>query len=189
MCTILRITVIKLLVIFISMFILWNVSSAKQAEVSVPENEARTHYMLGILGYNYTNEDIAAFSIDGQGGGDIRVSTPTEGGGGTVCCVLFSKNPTWPIKVRVRWQSGGCRVWHKNGRSGHNQYYYKEALVNVEPSPSAIPAYISAHFYKDGSVRVRLLNDAEFPLLKLPSSRAIDEEFPECKSGEPVEYL
>jgi len=166
-----------------------NNAFAQQEEIVVAENEAKTHYMFSILGYNYTDEHISAFSIDGQGGGDVRVSTPTSGGSGIVCCVLFSKKPKWPIQVLVRWQSGGCRAHSRNDKYGHNQYYYKEKMVDVEKGKSAHPSDIAVHFYKDGSVRVRLAGEIESPLLKLPKDREIDRNFPDCKPGEPVEYL
>lgn len=166
-----------------------NFAFAQQPDLSPPENEAKTHYMMGILGYNYTNEPINQFSIDGQGGGDIHVSSPTSGGGGTVCCVMFSKKPKWPIQVVVRWQSGGCRVYDKDRRYGHNQYYFKEKLVNVERGKSAHPSDIAVHFYNDGTVRVILADGVEEPLLILPEGRANKKNFPECKPGDPLEYL
>ena len=169
--------------------ILINPAYAGQPEDLVPQNEAKTHYMLGIIGYNYTNRIIDGFSIDGQGGGHISVSSPESGGGGTVCCVLFSKKPEWPIQVLVRWQSGGCRVYDKKRPSGRNYYSYKEIKVNVEKGPGAYPPEIGVHFYLDGSVRVRLSDGSEDPLLKLPKSRLIDDYLPECKLGYPVEYL
>jgi hypothetical protein len=162
---------------------------AGQAENLVPQDEAKTHYMLGIIGYNYTNRNIDGFSIDGHGGGDVRVSSPTSGGGGTMCCVLFSKKPKWPIQVLVRWQSGGCRVYDKNRPAGRNYYTYKERNVNVEKGTSAYPSEIGVHFYLDGSVRVRLSDGSEDLLLKLPKSRLIDDYLPECKPGYPVDYL
>jgi hypothetical protein len=166
-----------------------NPAYAGQPEDLVPQNEAKTHYMLGIIGYNYTNRTIDGFSIDGHGGGDIRVSSPTSGGGGTMCCVLLSKKPTWPIQVLVRWQSGGCRVYDKKRPSGRNYYAYKELKVNVEKGASAYPSDIGVHFYPDGSVRVRLSEGSGMPLLQLSESRLIDDYLPECKPGYPVEYL
>jgi hypothetical protein len=166
-----------------------NTLRAASQEDLIPQNEAKTHYMLGIIGYNYTNRTIDGFSIDGHGGGDVQVSSPTSGGGGTFCCVLFSKKPIWPIQVVVRWQSGGCRVYDKNRPAGRNYYAYKELKVNVEKGTSDYPSDIGVHFYPDSSVRVRLSEGSGMPLLQLPESRLIDEYLPECKPGYPVEYL
>lgn len=60
---------------------------------------------LALVGYNYTDRYIDTFSVDGQGGSNLFVSSPTSGGGGSVCCATY-----WPglkdYKVKVRWQSG-----------------------------------------------------------------------------------
>lgn len=178
----------KLLLCIILLFTLDN-SGAQQGEIEVLQNEATTHYFLGIFGFNYTDQHIAAFSVDGRGGGNIAVSSPTSGGGGTVCCLLFSKTPKWPVQVLVRWQSGGCVVRSKNHELEYYQYYYKEKMVNVERGVTNHPSDVSVHFFKDGSVRVILVDDLEFPLLELPENRAVEWDFPECKPDEPMQYL
>lgn len=147
----------------------------------VPENAAGTHYMLGIIAYNYTDRYIDSFSIDGQGGGDVRLSTPTSGGSSTMCCVLLAKNPKWPMRVLVRWTVGGCKKYEKNRKYSQIQYSYKEEEIDVEHD-LAIPASdIAVHFYEGGKVRVRLSDGWEAPLLKLPKGRPDREFFPECK--------
>ena len=168
------------------MFIL-NPVFAQEPEFMPPENEQKTHYLLGIIGYNYTDRAIDRFSVNGQSGGDIGVSSPTSGGGGTVCCVLFPKTHKWPVQVLVRWQSGGCRVWDKGRKSGHNRYFYKEKIVNLENGTKTYPFYLEAHFFKNDEVRVRIVNDSEPPLLQLPEERAVDEYFSECRAGAPTE--
>lgn len=154
----------------------------------VPENAAKTHFMLGIIGYNYTDQFIDGFSVAGHSGGDIRLSSPTTGGSGTVCCFLLSKQTKWPMQVRVRWQSGGCRVRYKNPKFGHNQNYYKEAMVPVERGTSEHPSDIGVHFYKDGTVRIKLSDGWEPPLLKLQEDRSKEVDFPDCKQGDEVQY-
>lgn len=166
-------------------FFLVSPAFSQTEENLVPENEAKTHYMLGILGFNYTDQYIVSFSIDGQGGGDVRLSSPTSGGSGTVCCVLLSKKPKWPMHVLVRWQSGGCRVYESDRLHGHNQYYYSEATVNVERGSSRNPTDIAVHFFKNGSVRVMLSDGWDPPLLLLPNNRAPEKYFQKCKPGEP----
>lgn len=183
---------VYILATVIGFFILAAISGkaiAHQSEVDVAENKTKDHYMLGILGYNYTDEEIDQFSVDGHGGGNIHVSSPTSGGGGTVCCVMLSKNPKWPIKVNVRWQSGGCSVFVKNHKYSHTQYYFKDEIINVEQGTNLHPTDIAVHFYKDGTVRAILVDGVKSPLLILPEKRALNRQFPECKVGEPVDYL
>lgn len=178
----------KILILLMVAISLLSGAHARKSETPVSENEEKT-YMLGIIGYNYTDSYIATFSIEGQGGGFVRLSSPTSGGSGVVCCVLFSKKPEWPIQVHIRWQSGGCRVYAKNRQYGHDRFYYKESIVNVEKGSSSHPSHIAVHFYKDDSVRVRLMDDLESPLVLLPKDRAVERDFPECKPGEPIESL
>jgi hypothetical protein len=40
---------------------------------------------LEINGFNYTDLYIDSFEVNGQGGGNLFVSSPTSGGGGGVC--------------------------------------------------------------------------------------------------------
>lgn len=168
------------ILITLGLFVI-NPSFAQVDEYTVPENEAKTHYMRGILGYNYTDQYISSFSIDGQGGGDIQLSSPTSGGRGTVCCVLLSKKAKWPIHVRVRWQNGGCRVYDKDRRYGHNQHYFNEATVNVERGISDHPSDIAVYFFKDGAVRAILSDGWEPPLLLLSKNSAAEKNSPNVK--------
>jgi hypothetical protein len=62
---------------------------------------------LTITGFNYTSRYIDEFSVNGQGGGNLYVSGPTSGGGGSICCVSYVKGAAAP-RIIVRWQSGGC---------------------------------------------------------------------------------
>lgn len=61
---------------------------------------------LTIYGCNYTNTYIDDYSVDGQDAGYLRVSGPTSGGGGSVCC--FKHTAGYVNTVNVRWQSGWC---------------------------------------------------------------------------------
>lgn len=164
-------------------------SFAEKKLYSVPENDAGTHYMLGIIGYNYTDNLISGFSVNGQSGGDIGLSSPTAGGGSTACCVLLSKKSKWPMHVLVRWQEGGCRMYDKNRRYGHNQYYYRETEVSVERGSKENPSDMAVHFFTDGSVRVILSDGWDLPLIKLNENRAIEKKLPECKIGETMQFL
>lgn len=175
---------VKKLVLVISLSALvLDTSLAHQKEMEMPQNEAKMHYLFGIFGFNYTDQNIAAFSINGQDGGGIDVSSPAAGGGKTACCVFFSKKSEWPVRVHIRWQSGGCEVFSKDHKHDHYKYYYKEKIVDVEKGMNVHPSDIAVHFFKDGSVRVILVDDLEFPLLRLPEERVVKWNFPECESA------
>jgi len=138
---------------------------------------------LGLTGYNYTNREISDFSVDGQGGGNIDVSSPTGGGGGTVCCVSYV-NAKDPGSVRVRWQSDACIYQTKSTISDevheHFYWFFKEADVNIEKPVTQNPQYLEVHFYPDGSVKAAVTEHASLPRLRLRQERMDRTPYPRC---------
>ncbi|NVD71789.1 DUF3304 domain-containing protein [Duganella sp. BJB1802] len=138
---------------------------------------------LSLSGYNYTNQSIDSFSVNGQGGGNIFVSTPTSGGGGTACCVTYFPNGVLK-KVTVRWQSGGCyfhRFLTKSNEVFDTFYpYYKEADVSISEDVAKDPKRMEVHFYPDGTVQVHITDEASEPRLSLPPSREDLRKLPRC---------
>jgi hypothetical protein len=138
---------------------------------------------LGVTGYNYTNQEIDEFFVNGRGGGNVGVSSPTSGGGGTVCCVPYVVgNVAWI--VRVRWQSGGCNYHVKSTISDevheHIHWFFREADVKVDTPKIKDPKYLEIHFYPDGSVKAGVTERAGGPRLKLPKEREDRKPYPQC---------
>lgn len=139
---------------------------------------------LALEGYNYTNRYIDSFSVNGQGGGNIYVSSPTSGGGGTVCCMLYRPGPNVKI-IRVRWQSDAC--YFKEQSSLSKKMYdslhplFKEQEVQVEVLASATDAkYMEVHFYPDGSVKAAVTATISPPRLLLEEQREDLSRYPRC---------
>jgi hypothetical protein len=174
----------------ISFFIVAN-CYAQQSEISGGKKRNDGYIVLGLLGYNYTDRHISDYSVNGGGGGNISMSSPTSGGSGVSCCVRFSKSYTGPIQVKVRWQVDGCVYLIKDDRTGKadkvRHYYYKETEVDVQRVPGEIPKYIETHFYADGTVRVRLAEHGSAPLLALNEKRPDKSHFPKCKDDKKPE--
>lgn len=142
---------------------------------------------LALVGYNYTNRYINEFSVGGRGGGNLYVSSPTSGGGGTACCGKF-----WPgvkgYKVKVRWQSGAC-YYRVRASDSDNVYetlysYFKEAEVEVDDRAGERARYMEVHFYPDGSVQVAATEQPSAPRLILEDSRADRTKYPRCPNDE-----
>ncbi len=138
---------------------------------------------VDLIGYNYTNSHISNYSVDGSGGGDIRLSSPTSGGGGIVCCIsLPTRNP---IIVRVRWQIGGCSYLMKSPITGRTRTlihdFYREKYVEVLRPKGMRPRHLESHFYPDGSVMVLLTNNMSLPRLSLSETRPDKSQFQRCK--------
>lgn len=138
---------------------------------------------LSLAGYNYTNRYIDSFSVEGQGGGNIYVSSPTSGGGGTVCCISFF--PRAPDEtVRVRWVADACYFSQKSTFSDQmldNIYrIYKEQDAPVEVLAKDNAKYMEVHFYPDGAIKVAITAAISPPRLKLEKQREDLTRYPRC---------
>ncbi|WP_396270985.1 DUF3304 domain-containing protein [Ideonella sp.] len=143
-------------------------------------------YTLGVVGYNYTNQSIASFEVDGTWGGNLSVSTPESGGGGTTCCYAWSDATSLPATVRVRWVSGGCTFMSEPSKSGFRakeiQHYFSEKEVPIVGTLPAQPTTIEVHFYPDGRIEAAITDTESEPKLKLSPDRAVDPYPETCKS-------
>jgi hypothetical protein len=138
---------------------------------------------LAIIGYNYTNRGIDSFSINGQGGGNIRVSSPTSGGGGTVCCALYTPGSTVKM-VRIRWQSGAC-VFKEQSIFSKQMFdtlhlFYKEQEAPLEVLATTNASYMEVHFYPDGSIKAAVTAAMSPPRLFLDEQRRDKTPYPRC---------
>jgi hypothetical protein len=143
------------------------------------------YWLLDIVGYNYTNRNIDNFSINGQGGGNVRLSSATSGGGGAVCCVKFWKGQSDQLPMKVRWQFDGCTYLTRSRISGrvfeNTHAFYKEADVHVSGIVGSNPRHLEIHFYEDGLIQIQLTEDMSPPLLSLDGARTDKSSFSRCK--------
>lgn len=162
--------------------------SRAAAQVEMADDQ---YVLLDFVGYNYTDRYIGNYSIDGQGGGDVRLSSPTSGGGGIVCCVKLLKGKANPVIVRVRWQFNGCTYLVKSMITGRAHEYthdfYKEADVEIYPVAGINPSHLESHFYPDGSVQLQLTEHLSLPRLSLDEKRPDQSKFPRCKNDKKPE--
>lgn len=141
---------------------------------------------LGITAYNYTNQSIDIFSVDGQGGGNVHLSGPNGGGGGTVCCVSYIKASQNP-KVTVRWQTDACTYSHKSSPgvtpiSGLHRFF-KEQEISIGGEIPAKPNYLEVHFYPHGHVEAAITENASRPRLILARNGEDDSDYRSCPGG------
>ncbi|TKS52987.1 DUF3304 domain-containing protein [Luteimonas yindakuii] len=120
---------------------------------------------LGIHGYNYTDQPIESFSVDGTWGGGVRVSTPTAGGGNTTCCVPVPNPRLLPQTYTVRWIAQMCRErvrgdgqWITQYRSG-----WREKQVPYTGPLPARPLAFEVHFYPNDEIRIEITDDIVTP--------------------------
>ena len=136
-------------------------------------------YSVVPYGYNYTDNYIDSFEVDGAGGGNLEVSIPTAGGGGHTCCMtLVSGLPLGtPFVIK----------WTRDRKRRCEQTVQLTSPVPVEPR------YFEVHFYPDGHIEVEATQRAAVPRLQLERfSRGErretgninnDEKFARCKDG------
>lgn len=124
----------------------------------------KTSGALGIVGYNYTDRPIAEFSVNGNGGGNIYLSSETSGGGGTVCCMSVSPGTKLPLTMEVKWTWD--RVENEQGKVLQPEETRTALAVLTGPLP-AKPTQFEVHFYPDGHVEVAVSDNYSPPRLKL----------------------
>jgi hypothetical protein len=175
-------------VFFIGALLVSIVSLSGKAAVAHSQGHAEVTMALDLIGYNYTNHHIEDYYIDSQNGGIVRVSSPTSGGSGSVCCIELSARKSDVIIVRVRWQVDGCSYSEKDPITGNSEelhrYLYKEEYVEVARPVGIKPNHLETHFYPDGSVRVQITEEISLPRLRLSEDRVEKLKFPRCKNGQ-----
>jgi hypothetical protein len=175
----------------ISLILLIGGCRAEHADKGEPARELEPEVAsLGIVGYNYTNRTINTFTVDGAGGGNLYVSSPTSGGGGTTCCVPYVPGIE-SKKLTVKWQYGGCYYHTKSSDSDetfeHIFPFFKEVVVDVEKPLPTRANYVEIHFYPDGQVKAYMTENASSPLLKLPEERQDRSRLPICPNDKKPE--
>lgn len=125
---------------------------------------------LAIEGYNYTNRFIINFTVtdeDGNGawGGDVLLSTPTEGGGKSTCCVMLDPSVKHPIKLKIKWTVEG--IYDSSGKAVLPDIR-KESWVTVSPPFPDDPQNFEVHFYQDGHVEAGVTRWSSKPRISLP---------------------
>ena len=150
-------------------------------KVPTTADESFRSYNLTIYGYNYSDSGISTFEVNGQGGGNLGVSTPSAGGAKHVCCTsVYSPLPA-PQAVTIKW-TRDMKTWCQQ-------------VVMLKPPLPAKPEYFEVHFYPDGHIEVAVTEEASRPRLVLerdsPGSRHADEamnvnndaKYGSCKHG------
>ena len=137
--------------------------NAPAASKAAADEEYR-RFSVTIIGYNYTDTGIGYFGAAFGPGGNVEVSTPTAGGGGSACCGAVSTPLTEHSSVPVRWTREG-------------DIYCRQEVPLRGPVPPD-PQYLEIHFYRDGHIEAALSETPSPPRLRLerhhPNSRRAD---------------
>ncbi len=151
--------------------------------VALP-NPSETLDLL-IQGYNYTDQYIDSFTVNGHGGGNVFVSSPTSGGGGSVCC--YTLYPAGKPTLTIRWTASYCSYTTTN-RYGETYRWrrglWREAQVPLTDVRGPVTA-LEVHFYPDGHVEAAATPGYSPPRLKLPATAnherpGVSNDIPVC---------
>lgn len=127
---------------------------ARDTQYSGTSGNGGRSAMLAVNGFNYTDLSIDAFSVEGAGGGNIFVSSPTSGGGGTSCCVLMFAPDRLPQPITVRWMR----------YLNHRDRWCEKTVMLKGPVPEH-PTALGVHFMPDGDIQLEVTSG--YPHLKL----------------------
>jgi hypothetical protein len=136
-------------------------------------------YSVVPYGYNYTDTYIDSFEVNGAGGGNLAVSTPTSPGGGHTCCLTLVSGIPIGTEFKIKWTRDRTR-------------WCEQTVRLTKPVPIE-PRYFEVHFYVDGHIEVEATQRASAPRLALDRFSAgerhetgnvdNDDKFARCKDG------
>ena len=143
---------------------------------------------LLIQGYNYTNDYINSFTVDGQGGGNLYVSGPTSGGGGSVCCASYPRGTPLPIKLKIRWVGSYC-MEYETSQFGRTSSYplgiWREAEALAVDLSEGKPRALEVHIFPDGHAEAAITRGYSPPRLQLDRTErfqrpGVQHTYPDC---------
>jgi hypothetical protein len=162
-----------------------SVVAPASAEVTEPvpvERDAKGEpisYSVVAYGYNYTDLYIDSFEVDGAGGGNLAVSTPSSPGGGSTCCALVTSGLPLGTTFNIKW-------------TRDRERWCQQDVPLTKPVPKDAK-YLEVHFYPDGKIEIEATQKASVPRLALErASRGErhatgnlnnDEKYSRCKNG------
>lgn len=143
---------------------------------------------LLIQGYNYTDDYIDSFTVNGQGGGNLFVSGPSSGGGGSVCCVSYRPGTPLPIKLKVRWVGSYCMEYEtsKYGRTtAYRKGLWRESEAQAVDLSNGKRRALEVHIFSDGHVEAAITEGDSDPRVILPRAAnyerpGVTHNYPNC---------
>lgn len=126
---------------------------------------------LMIQGYNYTNDYIDSFTVNGQGGGNLFVSGPSSGGGKSVCCISYTPGMPLPIRLKVRWVGAYCMEYETSPYGRTNSYrrsLWRESEAQAIDLSEGRPRALEVHIFPDGRIEAAITRGHSRPRLILP---------------------
>lgn len=136
-------------------------------------------YSVVAYGYNYTDLYIDSFEVDGAGGGNLAVSTPSSPGGGSTCCAIVTSGLPLGTTFNIKW-------------TRDRERWCQQDVPLTKPVPKDAK-YLEVHFYPDGKIEIEATQRASTPRLALERASYArrrdtgnmnnDEKYSRCTNG------
>lgn len=127
---------------------------------------------LSLLGYNYTDRNIASYSVEdskgrGTWGGSVYLSTASSGGSGATCCVMLNKDEKKPTLINVDWTFDEI-----DDKAGNviTPEVTKHGVVSIAPPYPKDPNNLEIHFYPDGHIEAAVTQNYSAPRVVRPAA-------------------
>jgi len=176
--------IFKILVLIAISFLYFSRADAEQFSEGTNKDNVPESWEVDMVGFNYTNRVIDGYSVNGEGAGNVLLSSRTSGGGKSVCCITISHLQSGIARIRVRWQVDGCTYLTRSKISGEvfeNVFpYYKQADLALPLRKNSRAQHLEVHFYPDGSVNAQLTESLSLPRISLDGQRPDISNFPRC---------
>lgn len=119
-----------------------------------------------LSGYNYMQQSIYYFTVNGAMGSNLIWGEP-EGGGAISCCAEIKGNT-----VQIKWQID---------RIDKDEIY--ERVIKLPPRPSKQPRFLEVHFFPNQEIKLRWSDWPREPIQPIqPSPEFLEEKAQELKA-------
>ncbi|WP_169708645.1 DUF3304 domain-containing protein [Trinickia terrae] len=118
-------------------------------------SRAKEPHELAIVGYDYTDRAISEFSVNDAWAGNLELSTPTNGGGSSVCCVTLARSTKTPFWITVRYRKDALESYPPR-KIVEPAGGYIDAKVEVKGSIPDDASYLEIHFFPDGHLEAAI---------------------------------
>lgn len=181
----LSLTALKIFLLISLSFSFFAKADAQHFSESRSSEYNANSWVVDMVGFNYTDRAIDSYSINGEGAGNVLLSSQTNGGGKSACCITILPTNSGALRLRVRWQVDGCKYLTQSRLSKEvsaNLFpYYRQLDVTLPLPKNLKPQHLEVHFYPDGSVDARLTEFLSLPRILLDGQRPDMSNFPWCR--------
>ena len=123
-------------------------------------DKATKELSVRLSGYNYMQQSIYYFTVNGAMGSNLVWGSRSGGGGAISCCTEISGDT-----VKIKWQID---------RIDKDEIY--ERVIKLPPRPSKPPRFLEVHFFPNQEIKLRWSDWPREPLLPIREFEEVEKE-------------